>query len=280
MHSRLRLAARLLVVGVILPEVGAAEATALPTWREPVTGMVFVELPPGRFAMGSPPSEPMREPGERLHPVEITHPCWIGRTEVTQAQWQRVMGGNPSRFGGVGELPVESVNWFEIEAFLERLNGLAPGNRFRLPTEAEWERACRAGSATAFAWGDVLGPEQANFDAADPSPLAPRGPARGRPTPVASFPPNAWGLFDLHGNVWEWCADEPCPYPEATDRAEVDPFRSCGSPLKVIRGGSWHFAADSARCALRYTHAPSDRGPSLGFRVVREPLTPTARPAR
>jgi len=239
------------------------------TWTEPATGMVFVEVPPGSFEMGSPPGEPLREAGERRHRVELTRPYWIGRTEVTQAQWLRVTGGNPSRFTGDGDLPVESVDWYEVQAFLEKLGELSPGNRFRLPTEAEWERACRAGSPTAFAWGDVLAGDRANFDGADPSPLAAMGPVRGRTTPVASFPPNAWGLFDLHGNVWEWCADEPCPYPE-TD--EVDPVRACGSELKVIRGGSWHFGADSARCALRYTHRPIDVGPSLGFRVVREPF--------
>lgn len=241
-----------------------------PTWVEPVTGMVFVEVPAGSFEMGSPPGEPLREVGERRHRVALTRPYWIGRTEVTRDEWRRVVGDDPSRFRDRGDLPVESVNWFEIEEFLARLETLAPGNRFRLPTEAEWERACRAGSATAFAWGDVLEPERANFDGADPSPLAPQGPVRGRTTPVASFPPNAWGLFDFHGNVWEWCADQPCPY---LDGDEVDPVRACGSDLKVIRGGSWHFGADSARCALRYTHRPVDRGPSLGFRVVREPAT-------
>ncbi len=101
---------------------------------------------------------------------------------------------------------------------------------------------------------------QANFEAA--------AQRRREDRPVGSYPANAWGLFDFHGNVWEWCADEPCPYPAGDEK---DPFRSCGQPLKVIRGGSWLFGADSARCALRYTHAPQDRGPSLGFRVVREP---------
>ncbi len=96
--------------------------------------------------------------------------------------------------------------------------------------------------------------------------FAPAG-GRGKTLPVAAFPPNAWGLFDFHGNVWEWCTDEPCPYPEGM---ETDPVRACGSELKLIRGGSWHFGADSARCALRYTHSPGDSGPSLGFRAVRE----------
>jgi len=265
------LVARLAGIALALsPSIAAEEvAPPLPTWTEPVTGMVFVEVPAGSFEMGSPEGEPLREPGERRHRVELTRPYWIGRTEVTQAQWVEVMGSNPSRFQEGGDAPVESVNWYEVREFLARLEARAPGNRFRLPTEAEWERACRAGSATAFAWGDVLEPDRANFDGADASPLAPRGPVRGRPSPVASFPPNAWGLYDFHGNLWEWCADEPCPYPE---RGEVDPVRACGSDLKVIRGGSWHFGADSARCALRYTHRPVDRGPSLGFRVVREPL--------
>lgn len=229
------------------------------TYTEPITGMVFVEILPGTFEMGSPPEEQDREAGELRHPVTLTRSFWIGATEVTQAQWQAVVGNNPSRFQGDGSLPVESVNWYEIQEFLQKLAVLAPGNRFRLPTEAEWERACRAGSQKAFAYGDVLKPQDANID---------EGPtARGRTLPVASFPANPWGLFDFHGNVWEWCADEPCPY---DGQPELDPIRACASPLRVIRGGSWHFGADSARCALRYTHAPADRGPSLGFRVVRE----------
>jgi len=232
----------------------------LRAYREAVTGMVFVEIPPSTFEMGSATDDPGREEGERLHPVTLTHPYWIGRTEVTQAQWQKVMGHNPSHFQGDGTLPVEMVNYFEIETFLERLEALAPGNHFRLPTEAEWENACHAGASTPFAFGQNLSTTRANFDDSNDD-------ASGRTLPVASFPPNAWGLYDFHGNVWEWCADEPCAY---SGEAETDPVRSCGNPLKVIRGGSWHFGADSARCALRYTHAPNDRGFSLGFRVVRE----------
>ena len=228
-------------------------------YREPATGMSFVEIPAGTFQMGSPPPEKDREAGEVRHTVTLSRAFFLGRNEVTQAQWKKVMGSSPSHFAG-DDLPVENVSWNEIQEFLARLEKLAPGNRFRLPTEAEWEYACRAGTTTTFAFGDQLTPREANIDE-NPG-------ARHQTLPVGSFPPNAWGLFDLHGNVWEWCADEPCAYPE---KPEVDPFRACGSPLKTIRGGSWLYGADSARCALRYTHAPQDRGPSLGFRVVREP---------
>jgi formylglycine-generating enzyme required for sulfatase activity len=134
------------------------------------------------------------------------------------------------------------------------------GGGFRLPTEAEWEYAARAGTSTAFAVGDRLRPATAHvrFGTA---------PVPARPLPVGSFPGNAWGLFDTHGNVWEWCADWHCPYPAGPS---VDPVGTCHSGVRVIRGGSFLFGADSARSALRYTHRPQDRGPSLGFRVARD----------
>ena len=141
------------------------------------------------------------------------------------------------------------------------------GPGFRLPTEAEWEYACRAGRRTAFGTGAAISSELANFDGREPHPGAEPGPYLGRPAPVGSYPPNDWGLYDMNGNVWEWCEDEHCPYPEAP---VTDPVGSCGAVLRVIRGGSWYFGPDSARCALRYTHRPVDDGPSLGFRVVRE----------
>jgi len=225
-------------------------------WIEPTTGMVFVEIPAGTFVMGSPAGEPGREAQERQHDVVISHAFLLGKYEVTQRQWKAVMGRNPSNFtGGSGDLPVEQVNWPEVQSFLGRLNSRTPGSRFRLPTEAEWEYACRAGTKTAYSTGESLTPAQANYSTKQTS-------------AVGSFAANAWGIHDMHGNVWEWTQDEHCPY--AGGRA-VDPTSACGSPLKVIRGGSWYFAADSARCALRYTHRPDDRGFSLGFRVAREP---------
>jgi sulfatase modifying factor 1 len=240
----------------------AALAAAPPHWIEPVTGMAFVTVPAGRFVMGSPPDEPGREAQETRHEVRLTRAFQMGRLEVTQAQWTRVMGVNPSAFAG-GDRPVERVSWNDVQEFLRRLGRLSPGSTFRLPSEAEWEYACRAGAATAYAGGEALTHAEANFREAGVEDAA----YAGQTVPVGSFPPNAWGLFDMSGNVWEWTGDDYCPYP---DGPATDPRPSCAAALKVIRGGSWYFGADSARCALRYTHAPGASGFSLGFRVVRE----------
>lgn len=221
--------------------------------------MEFVTIPAGSFLMGSPKTEKNREAQEVQHEVTLTRDFSLGVYEVTQGQWRRVMGANPSHFADRGDdFPVESVNFLEIAEFIRRMNAGSTSRVFRLPTEAEWEYACRAGTATAFATGDALLPSQANFLA------APGGAERGT-TRVGSFAPNAWGLHDMHGNVWEWTADDYCPYPEGpvSDRTP-----RCDSGLKVIRGGSWYFGADSARCALRYTHPPKERGFSLGFRLA------------
>jgi formylglycine-generating enzyme required for sulfatase activity len=248
-----------------------------PQWREPWTGLLFVRLEPGTFVMGSPAGEPLREAQERQHAVTLTRGFWMSTTEVTQEQWFRVMGTAPSRRRNCPRCPVENVNLHEIRGFLHALGQRDPGQRFRLPTEAEWEYACRAGTSTAFAFGDAIDSSQANVHGHWPYPPgAARSEHRAQPVEVASFAPNAWGLFDLHGNVWEWTEDEHCGYGSrdagdgSADDAGVDPLGRCNSPLHVIRGGSWGFGADSARCALRYTHSPADRGPGLGFRLVRD----------
>ncbi|MGE4162543.1 MAG: formylglycine-generating enzyme family protein [Vicinamibacterales bacterium] len=228
--------------------------------------MVFARLEPGTFTMGTPENETGREPQEQQHPVRLSDAFWLGVFEVTQHEWQAVMGTNPSHFPDPsGRRPVENVTWVEVHRFLDRLTARAPGNRFRLPTEAEWEYACRAGTTGAYGTGPAFGPPHGNVAASITRSMA----GDGQTTEVGAFPPNAWGLHDMQGNVWEWTADAHCPYP---DGAVVDPAPACDSPLKVIRGGSWYFEADSARCGLRYTHNPDDRGFSLGFRVVREPL--------
>ncbi len=224
--------------------------------------MTFVEIPAGTFAMGSPASEPGREAQERQHAVTISRAFWLAAYEVTQAEWRRVMGADPSHFASPdGSLPVENVTWHDVHAFLYRLTALSPGHTFRLPTEAEWEYACRAGTTSAYNVGATLTRTNANISASVDTPIE----ARGHTMKVGSFPPNAWGLYDMHGNVWEWTDDDHCPYP---DGPATDPRATCAAPLKVIRGGSWYFAADSARCALRYTHRPKDKGFSLGFRAV------------
>jgi formylglycine-generating enzyme required for sulfatase activity len=260
------------IVSLCVVGCGCTTSTPAParrnTWTEPATGMRFARIDPGEFVMGSPPSEPGREVQERQHLVVLTRPFWLGIFEVTQHEWEAVMGTNPSHFqDGDNHRPVEQVTWFETHDFLTRLAQRSPGNHFRLPTEAEWEYACRAGTTTAYGTGPTLTHAQANF--AESAERAAAG--EGATMPVGSFPPNAWGLYDMAGNVWEWTEDEHCPY---ADGQTVDPVLGCSEPLKVIRGGSWYFGADSARCGLRYTHRPQDLGFSLGFRVVREDSAP------
>jgi formylglycine-generating enzyme required for sulfatase activity len=161
---------------------------------------------------------------------------------------------------------VENVSYVEIEEFISAFEAIS-GETFRLPTEAEWEYACRAGETNVFGIGDRITSEVANFDGSDPYPGAEAGPYRERPTPVGTYPPNSWGLSDMNGNLWEWTEDDHCPYPEGE---VVDPLARCDAELRVIRGGSWYYGPDSARCGLRYTHRPVDDGPSLGFRLVWE----------
>ncbi len=236
-------------------------------WIEAATGLRFVRVPAGSFTMGTPPGVDGREAEEVPHRVTLTRDFYLGQFEVTQGQWTRVMGRNPSHFQACGEdCPVERVSSPDIQAFIGRL-AAETGERFRLPTEAEWEYACRSGATTAYATGDRLTTDQANFNGTGPNPGAPAGLYRETPTRVGSFSPNAWGLYDMHGNVWEWTEDEHCPYP---DQPVTDPVGRCGAEKRVIRGGSWYFDANSARCGLRYDHRPQDLGFSLGFRLVRD----------
>ena len=250
----------------VLTVSGSGRARVAGEWTEPATGMRFVEIPAGRFTMGSPASEPLRGADEVLHEVTISKPFYLGAFEATQEQWQAVMGAAAGSFKGDRRRPVESVTWFEVQDFLRRLTDRSKDSIFRLPTEAEWEHACRARSTTAYNVGESLAQTQARIDPHRPD--DPTGPAASDgPVPVGSFAPNRWGLHDMHGNVWEWTSDPYCPYSAAP---AADPRPTCPAELRVIRGGSWYFRADSARCATRYTHRPQDRGFSLGFRVVRE----------
>jgi formylglycine-generating enzyme required for sulfatase activity len=213
---------------------------AAPAQRtDPFTGMIFVRLRAGRFVMGTPPDEPMREAQERQRDATIARDFYLAIHEVTQRQWTRVMGNNPSSFAGCDDCPVERVTYHDVERFLGRLNALSAWQGFRLPTEAEWEYACRAGGTAAYGSAATIDRKRANYDGQ-------------RTTTVGSYPANAWGLFDMSGNVWEWTRTDHSP------------------GLKVIRGGSWRFGADSARCGLRYTHRPQDRGDSLGVRLAHD----------
>lgn len=237
------------------------------TWEEPVTGMEFVRVPAGAFVMGLRAGETDVRPAPS-HSVRITRPYYLGRFEVTQAQWHQVMGTAPSQLSECGpDCPVESVSWDDVREFLLRLAELNPGERFRLPTEAEWEYACRAGGEARYGEADTLRPTLANYDSRIPFEGISDTVFLGSSVAVGSYPPNALGLHDLVGNVWEWTEDEYCPY---SGSAAVDPVHRCGSDTIPIRGGSWYFSAGAARCGRRYTHARGDSGFSLGFRVLRE----------
>jgi formylglycine-generating enzyme required for sulfatase activity len=236
------------------------------------TGMTLVEIPAGRFTMGSASSEIGRQDDELIHDVEITHPFYLGRNEVTQQEWKTVMGGAPSHFTSCGsKCPVENVSFVEVQQFLAKMTAKSKARRYRLPTEAEWEYACRARTTGPFSTGENLTTADANYNGAQPYGSFPAGEFRQKPTPAGTFPLNPWGLADMHGNVWEWTADWYGPYRDGRT-ANIDPVGPATGDKRVIRGGSWFFDANSARCALRYTHAPTDRGFSLGFRVAADRL--------
>ena len=245
-----------------------AAAASLDRRSDPLTGMPFVLIPAGEFEMGTPLTEPQREAQETLHRVKITRPFYLGIHEVTQREWRAVMGNNPSNFATCGQdCPVERITFFDVQRLIAELDKRSGWPGFRLPTEAEWEYACRAGGAEAFGASSTLSTDEANYDGRYPYAGGPQGQHRSSTTPVGSFAPNRWGLFDMSGNVWEWTADDHCPYPSGT---VSDPAGSCGTAVKVIRGGSWFFGADSARCGLRYTHRPQDQGFSLGVRLAHD----------
>jgi formylglycine-generating enzyme len=224
-------------------------------------------VPPGAFLMGSPEKEPGRMDDERQHQVTLTRGLWLADTACTQSLWQSVMGDNPSEFQG-DERPVEKVSWEDIQGFFERLGAAIPGLDPRLPTEAEWERACRAGTETPFWFGDRIGTDQVNCNAYIPYDKGPRGEYRGRTVEVKSLPCNGWGLYEMHGNVEEWCQDRYGAYPN--DAAE-DPTGPETGVKRVLRGGSWYGWGTECRSAQRSPRRPAERLVDLGFRLARGP---------
>jgi formylglycine-generating enzyme required for sulfatase activity len=172
----------------------------------PVTAIEMVEIPAGNFLMGSPTSEESHFTSESLQHEVNLGAFWMSKFPITQAQWVRVMGASPSHFKG-DNLPVEQVSWHDAMDFCRRLSEQT-GHIYTLPSEAQWEYACRAGTTTPFYFGETITPDQANYDGNYTYNGGPRGEYRQRTTPVGMFPPNAWGLYDMHGNVWEWCLDE------------------------------------------------------------------------
>jgi uncharacterized protein (TIGR02996 family) len=224
--------------------------------------MVFSWVPPGSFLMGSPPKEEERSKDEVQHRVTLTRGFWMGVTPVTQAQWQALMGSNPSHFQGPYR-PVECVSWEDCQAFCQKLIG-QDGESYVLPTEAQWEYACRTGTTTPFHFGPALSSDRANYRGNYPYGQGSWGLDRQETTPVGSFPPNAWGLVDLHGNVWEWCQGSYGPYPSSD---VIDPEDSKRRDRRLARGGSWHSTPGMCRAAHRTWNLPGHLDRNVGFRV-------------
>ncbi|MBE9251747.1 formylglycine-generating enzyme family protein [Dolichospermum sp. LEGE 00240] len=225
----------------------------------------MVEIPEGTFMMGSPANEAERESNESPQ-HQVTVPSFsIGKYELTQAQYQAIMGNNPAGFKG-NNRPVENVRWGDAVAFCEKLSQRT-GKKYRLPSEAEWEYACRAGTTTPFYFGESITPELVNYDGNYSYASAPKGQYRQQTTDVGTFPPNAFGLYDMHGNLWEWCQDD---YKENYTNAPIDgsALTDLSSAYKLLRGGSWGSDPGNCRSAYRDFNDLVIDGNAIGFRVV------------
>ena len=249
-------------------------------------GMTLTRIPAGEFLMGSTGADPgARDDEQPQHRVRISKPFYMGIYEVTQAEFEGIMGTNPSSFTKTGlledgpaeldcsRLPVDNVTWYAAVEFCRRLSILPAekraGRMYRLPTEAEWEYACRAGTTTVFHSGDTLSSMQANFNGIHPFGHTDKGPFLNRTTTVGSYEPNAFGLYDMHGNLHEWCMDRfERDYYHVSP--EEDPEGPQTGTSRVIRGGDWYSDGRDCRSAFRYADVPEGRFYALGMRVVCE----------
>jgi formylglycine-generating enzyme len=225
----------------------------------------FRWLAAGSFLMGSPTTEVDRSDDEVQHSVTLTQGFWLADTTVTQALWSAVMGNNPSRFQDNQNNPVEQVSWNDAQTFIVKLNQLNPELHAQLPTEAQWEYACRAGTDTPFSFGKNITPEQVNYNGNRPYADGKQGLYREKIVAVRSLPPNAWGLYEMHGNVWEWCSDIYGGYPS---EAVTNPVGTATGTNRVLRGGSWFILARHTRSAGRSFNAPGLQNFNAGFRVA------------
>ena len=259
----------LIILGMI--QLGCQVRAQSPKTITNSIGMKLVLIPKGTFQMGSPIEEAGADDDEEQHQVTISKDYYLGVTEVTQGQYEKVMGTNPSYFqkrvirkSDSSMYPVEQVSWEDAVEFCKRLSDLpeekAAGRVYRLPTEAEWEYACRAGSKTAYSFGEgskSLG-DYAWFD----------GNSNNQTHPVGEKKANAWGLYDMHGNVWEWCSDWYGDYPKG---AVSDPVGPREGSDRVGRGGCWRDVAAFCRSAFRYSLDPTYRTGDYGFRLALSP---------
>ena len=249
------------------PEPPEPQPTAGPRELEPrgakdlanSLGMQFVLIPAGTFMMGGGVAEDGDEDERPQHQVTFSQPFYLQTTPVTQGQWKKLMGENPAFFHECGEgCPVENVSWDDAQEFIKKLNRMEQTDQYRLPTEAQWEYACRAGSTRSFCFGDeeaLLGQYAWYADNSQKS-----------PHPVGRLKPNAWGLYDMHGNVYEWCQDWYGEYPPGP---VTDPRGPSAGKYRVLRGGSWDGEAGDSRSAYRLRLNPGYRYGHEGFRVAR-----------
>jgi formylglycine-generating enzyme required for sulfatase activity len=257
-------------------------------------GMKLALIPPGKFLMGSPAAEQERQADESQHEVAIIKPFYMGVYTVTQAQYEKLMGkpfeggqynkwNGGARFnadhGGGPDHPMENMKWYQAVEFCKRLSDLPDEQRarrkYRLPTEAEWEYACRAGTTTVFYCGDTLSSQQANFNGNFPYGGADKGPYLRKTTKVGSYQPNTFGLSDMHGNVFQWCADwyDPDYYRHSPREDPQGPAKGVVTTgyndfYRVIRGGSWVDEGRACRAAYRFRAMPHDAYHMVGIRVV------------
>jgi len=270
------------LIGLIILELSLAGIVAA---QSPVPNN-FVKIESGTFNMGSPANEPQRGDYEGPQHQVTVSAFYMGKDLVTQAEYEQIMGSNPSKFKG-WNMPVERITWFDAVEYCNKLSQkeeLEPAytisgtgnnrtviwnqnaNGYRLPTEAEWEYACRAGTTTPFSTGNNISTDQANYDGNYPYSNYARGLWREKTTNVGSFPANAWGLFDMHGNVFEWCWDW---YGNYESGPQTDPTGAEYGSYRVLRGGSWYDNGRYIRSANRNSSSPLLRSHSVGFRIVR-----------
>ena len=263
----------LVLAGLIFSSLSPIPVNALEKTITNSIGMEFVLIPGGTFKMGSPKDEPNRDRDEIEHQVTISKAFYMQTTEVTVKQWRAIMGKRFfSKKKGTDHMPVVKVSWQDCMDFIAKLNALNEGV-YRLPTEAEWEYACRAGTTSAYAWGKTIDCKDAMYANNTLKTylcvdyVKSKGLPVDQPAPAKSYNPNAWGLYDMGGNVWEWCQDW---YGHYGKDAVVDPRGPKSGTYKVRRGGSWYGPGARCRCANRNRSEPANRYQTTGFRLVRE----------